>query len=141
MELGGDQFAMKFAKTFEDGVRVPINPKRAEKLTKKAAKLGNEEARVKLNKCHACDKVDPTGSEFKRCSRCKVALYCSADCQRNHWKDGHKEDCKSLQALKSVDNQQEKPKVCVHVMTDEQRKKYKGENMVILSDDEYQASK
>ena len=28
------------------------------------------------------------------CSRCKASSYCSVDCQRKHWKNGHREACK-----------------------------------------------
>ncbi|CAM9128381.1 unnamed protein product [Choristocarpus tenellus] len=31
---------------------------------------------------------------FKCCSRCKVVIYCSRDCQRAHWKAGHKWTCR-----------------------------------------------
>ncbi|OIW08102.1 hypothetical protein TanjilG_06645 [Lupinus angustifolius] len=29
----------------------------------------------------------------KRCSRCKVARYCSVECQISHWRSGHKHEC------------------------------------------------
>jgi len=32
--------------------------------------------------------------ELLRCSKCKTARYCSKDCQRQHWRDGHREECK-----------------------------------------------
>ena len=28
------------------------------------------------------------------CSRCKKAVYCSVDCQRVHWRSGHKRECR-----------------------------------------------
>jgi hypothetical protein len=31
--------------------------------------------------------------ELKRCSRCQESRYCSAPCQRTHWKNGHKNQC------------------------------------------------
>ena len=34
--------------------------------------------------------------KFKRCAGCKVAVYCSAHCQKTHWKSGHKAACKAL---------------------------------------------
>ena len=33
-----------------------------------------------------------------RCSRCMTACYCSAACQKVHWKDGHKEECAAIVA-------------------------------------------
>ena len=31
--------------------------------------------------------------EHKKCSRCKQQFYCSKDCQKMHWKRGHKKVC------------------------------------------------
>lgn len=31
-----------------------------------------------------------------KCSRCKRAQYCSKDCQRQHWKQGHKSECQPI---------------------------------------------
>lgn len=31
-----------------------------------------------------------------QCSRCNLACYCSAECQKKAWKDGHREKCKPL---------------------------------------------
>lgn len=28
-----------------------------------------------------------------KCSRCRVAQYCSPECQKSHWKEGHKNEC------------------------------------------------
>ncbi|KAK7030829.1 hypothetical protein VNI00_013937 [Paramarasmius palmivorus] len=43
-------------------------------------------------------KLNPKeGLSFKRCSGCRVAAYCSSDCQRMHWKNGHRQQCKGLQ--------------------------------------------
>jgi hypothetical protein len=38
--------------------------------------------------CEACE-----APAHLRCSRCKEARYCSAECQRRHWKAGHKTEC------------------------------------------------
>lgn len=35
----------------------------------------------------------PYDSSFKRCSRCKRALYCSKECQVKDWKKGHSKSC------------------------------------------------
>ena len=41
--------------------------------------------------CFSCNRFLP-GDELKRCSRCKVARYCSKTCQLQHW-PGHKHCC------------------------------------------------
>eukprot|EP00808_Paulinella_micropora_P008110 g33649.t1 len=41
-----------------------------------------------------CHSTEPAPGKYLVCSRCKVAAYCSSDCQRRHWKDGHKKQCK-----------------------------------------------
>src|SRR5689334_6850471 len=52
----------------------------------------------------------PKGSEnvqyevhprLKKCSRCKQAAYCSVACQREHWRNGHRDDCKPQTEPKS----------------------------------------
>ena len=50
------------------------------------------------NHCSHCNKLVKTDDEqqtLKRCSRCKVARYCSADCQKNHFAV-HKKNCKKI---------------------------------------------
>ena len=39
-----------------------------------------------------CGNKDCPNAGTKRCSRCKNKLYCSTDCQKDHW-DAHKPDC------------------------------------------------
>ncbi|KAL7577550.1 hypothetical protein ACA910_015080 [Epithemia clementina (nom. ined.)] len=43
--------------------------------------------------CAFCEKPAPAGVRFARCGRCQAVCYCSTDCQRRHWKGGHKEEC------------------------------------------------
>jgi len=66
----------------------------------KAAKLGDEEAAGRLQEIRSeysghCASCDKRGTEIKvfRCASCKVVHYCSKECQRIHWKAGHKIDC------------------------------------------------
>nr|CCA14172.1 conserved hypothetical protein [Albugo laibachii Nc14] len=44
-------------------------------------------------KCHVCKEA----SSFV-CSRCKLARYCSEDCQKKDWKVNHKVSCKVIHA-------------------------------------------
>mmetsp|Transcript_45613 Transcript_45613/g.128805 ORF Transcript_45613/g.128805 Transcript_45613/m.128805 type:complete len:132 (+) Transcript_45613:50-445(+) len=40
--------------------------------------------------CSSCRKKMAT----KRCSACRCFFYCSQACQKGHWKEGHKDDCR-----------------------------------------------
>ena len=57
--------------------------------------------------CAACGSFEGITLKHKVCSNCKSVYYCSQECQRVHWKNGHKEQCKILKAeyLKSVGGQ------------------------------------
>jgi hypothetical protein len=43
--------------------------------------------------CFHCDKRKESDYKFKRCSRSRVALYCSVECQKAAWPE-HKKECK-----------------------------------------------
>ena len=45
--------------------------------------------------CYVCGK---TQKENSRCAQCKEYHYCSQDCQKKHWKGGHKKECQILTA-------------------------------------------
>ena len=60
--------------------------------------------------CSGCGKqemqvMDGHESEiYKRCAKCKVCYYCSSRCQKEHWREGHKEDCKVMRDDDDSDN-------------------------------------
>jgi len=43
--------------------------------------------------CACCGCGAENDMKLKPCPRCKGPLYCGKDCQRAHWKKGHKECC------------------------------------------------
>jgi hypothetical protein len=43
--------------------------------------------------CNHCDKSEVKWEGHKLCARCKNACYCSKECQKAHWKAGHKKEC------------------------------------------------
>ena len=45
-----------------------------------------------LLKCHGCGK-EAKRNDLKSCTRCGLARYCSRECQKAHWKAGHKAEC------------------------------------------------
>jgi hypothetical protein len=48
--------------------------------------------------CNHCDKSEVEWGGHKMCSRCKNACYCSKECQKAHWKAGHKKECIDMYA-------------------------------------------
>lgn len=45
---------------------------------------------IKQNICSGCLTY---GEGFKKCANCKLICYCSKNCQKKHWKAGHKKEC------------------------------------------------
>jgi hypothetical protein len=46
----------------------------------------------KTGRCTYCNSEGPK-LELKKCSQCKLAQYCSKECQVVDWRAGHKKDC------------------------------------------------
>ena len=69
---------------------------------KKAAAAGASEP----DECSHCGVLQRAGeASFKRCSRCKLVRYCSVACAKQHWREGHKNECVSQsQQLKAAAN-------------------------------------
>lgn len=44
--------------------------------------------------CHHCKTQEQMRGDFKCCGQCKRVYYCSPECQKASWKDGHKNSCK-----------------------------------------------
>lgn len=40
--------------------------------------------------------ASPSEDYLKKCGACKMARYCSKECQTKHWKEGHKRTCKAM---------------------------------------------
>ena len=51
--------------------------------------------------CDGCGSVESFCGDFKGCSGCKKAKYCSKPCQTKHWKLFHKFECKSSKKSRS----------------------------------------
>ena len=58
----------------------------------------NQEVRTRTQ-CSApeCKKSEPQVGAFKHCGRCQLKYYCSINCQKKHWKNGHKEECEEFE--------------------------------------------
>ena len=48
------------------------------------------------NSCGGCGGA-LSGERRKYCRRCRTYCYCNEDCQKRHWEDGHREECKEVE--------------------------------------------
>ena len=64
----------------------------AKKRKESATKIGNC--------CHGCDKIESETVTLEKCSRCNFYYYCSTECQKKKWRDGHAGECNHLAILK-----------------------------------------
>ena len=46
--------------------------------------------------CSNCQSPEGNALKHKVCSACKSRFYCSTDCQRQDWKQGHNKECKKI---------------------------------------------
>mmetsp|Transcript_37115 Transcript_37115/g.90220 ORF Transcript_37115/g.90220 Transcript_37115/m.90220 type:complete len:554 (+) Transcript_37115:78-1739(+) len=60
------------------------------------AKAARDAKKSAASVCGSCNKS--LGSGGKKCSRCKATFYCSRNCQVQHWKQGHKQECDEILA-------------------------------------------
>ncbi len=44
-------------------------------------------------KCSSCSGKPAEGQTLLQCNRCRQAFYCDRNCQKEHWRQGHKSDC------------------------------------------------
>ncbi|KAI9026064.1 hypothetical protein DFJ74DRAFT_663127 [Hyaloraphidium curvatum] len=58
----------------------------------------NHEQRRTCEMCGRMEAKRDVQEVFKRCSRCKQAFYCNAECQHEHWAF-HKEHCSDYDAV------------------------------------------
>eukprot|EP00878_Enallax_costatus_P009346 GHUV01009768.1.p1 GENE.GHUV01009768.1~~GHUV01009768.1.p1 ORF type:complete len:387 (+),score=74.62 GHUV01009768.1:293-1453(+) len=45
--------------------------------------------------CLECGKEETDDQKLLKCATCKTARYCSKECQKAHWRNGHKQVCKA----------------------------------------------
>ena len=53
--------------------------------------------------CHKCGKKQgEPGVQLLGCGKCKLAFYCSKECQASHWRDVHRGLCGDMTLLKRL---------------------------------------
>jgi len=53
--------------------------------------------------CHNClQRATTPEVPLKACANCSKAWYCSKNCQKQHWKAFHKQECKALREAKAI---------------------------------------
>lgn len=50
--------------------------------------------------CSYCNSRADESSNLHSCAKCRSVQYCNALCQKNHWEEGHKKECKKLGGIK-----------------------------------------
>ena len=88
---------------FLNGRGVPKDLAKSHKYLSLAAANGLKEAKEILRAAFPngapsasasfCAQCGVTPSNLSVCARCKAVSYCSKECQRVHWKAGHKKAC------------------------------------------------
>ncbi|OEU13580.1 hypothetical protein FRACYDRAFT_241920 [Fragilariopsis cylindrus CCMP1102] len=60
---------------------------------------------VPVHECDGpgCGKEETKQNKFKKCSRCWSKKYCSKECQKKHWKDGHDMKCEAVKVIDGGD--------------------------------------
>lgn len=71
-----------------------LAPADKEKLIRQLAKEAAPE-RIRHRQCGNmfCSKAEEKEGEFKKCGQCQRVAYCSKECQKTHWRSGHKAVC------------------------------------------------
>lgn len=69
------------------------NQKVADHFGVSVEEVQNSGSKMNLQHCANCKKMESVLGEFKRCIQCKTVVYCGRDCQKEHWKAGHKKAC------------------------------------------------
>jgi hypothetical protein len=67
-------------------------------VTRKEGGISRKMKKKSQQVCSHCQK-DLDKDNLLTCSACNVAIYCGRECQRKHWKNGHKGECQKLGAL------------------------------------------
>lgn len=67
--------------------------RRGEEILREAPTCTLLHAKQWGERCHSCFTKH---SKLLRCGRCRKFWYCSKECQRNDWKEHHKEECASM---------------------------------------------
>jgi hypothetical protein len=49
---------------------------------------------TRIQRCSGCDKQHVNSQKLKRCGWCRLAVYCDKSCQKKHWNEGHRSQCK-----------------------------------------------
>ena len=61
-----------------------------------------QSSKTNFVRCSYCNKEEPAAGTYTVYKRCKLAHYCSEDCQLLHWKakeNSHKNDCQKVKII------------------------------------------
>ena len=80
----------------QDGTQIPQGPLKVNYLPTVSTDVNAvisiaDRMKVGGDKCDCCGKQNV---KLFTCARCKMAYYCSQECQKTRWKDGHNKACR-----------------------------------------------
>ena len=80
----------------QDGTQIPQGPLKVNYLPTVSTDVNAvisiaDRMKVGGDKCDCCGKQNV---KLSTCARCKMAYYCSQECQKTRWKDGHNKACR-----------------------------------------------
>ena len=81
----------------DDELESENDPKEGSRIGTKGKGVSNK-TKLALKVCSFCSKLL---IKSLTCSICQAVAYCSRDCQKAHWKDGHRKVCKAPRAADS----------------------------------------
>jgi hypothetical protein len=82
---------------YEPGPEDAVKDKRRAEATVARAQRASDDLQCHNPPCAGCGAVRGADApHFQYCAACKLVAYCTAECQRAHWKRAHKQECATL---------------------------------------------
>jgi hypothetical protein len=114
-QLGYDKHTINAVKEEADKY-VRLSP--AHKQEDLRAKYNHNVNAISLLACCAeCGKFTPKEQRRLFCAQCHIAVYCGPECQKKHWKEGHRELCGQQRWCQACGKLLEKPLFCARCGT------------------------
>ena len=89
---------------------------------------------VETWQCDACGKESDV--KLRLCGGCRSVYYCDSKCQKSHWDNGHKKDCKTMKSKKKYEAYMDKGHMHSEAYDLKDAKKYQKRAFKIAKENE-----